>query len=192
MFYLKLSKNPTQNQTTKLSIKSKKDWLMWPFAAIHIFRSHLLSLHRFTFLRRQSPSSEIRLNWDLHHGHLCIVGRKWAASIKWSILLQVAYPESITLVVPLSVIARRVQLVLGRLPADLSFFSTLGFSFWLMNPHVSIISLASVRGSLLQPPPYVSLLGFSFDLWLKRATPSSQKKHPFPSLICILMTWWGE
>ena len=165
---------------------------MWPFAAVHIFRSRLLLLHWFPFLGRQSPSSEIRLNWDLHHGQLCIVGRKWAASIKLFISLQVAYPESITLVVPLSVIAQRVQLVPGRLPADLSFFSMLGFSFWLMKPRVSIISSAFVRGCLLQPPPYISLLCFSFDLWLKHATPSSQKKHSFPSLICILMTWWGE
>lgn len=44
------------------------------------------------------------------------------------------------------------------LPADLSFFSTLGFSFWLMKPHVSIILPASVRGCPLQPPPYISLL----------------------------------
>lgn len=193
LFYLKLSKKKNPKlQTTKLSIKSKKGWLTWPFGAVPIFRSNLLSLHWFTFLRRQSDSSEIHLNWGLHHGQLCIVGRKWASSIKWFISLQVVHPESIALVVPLSVIAQRVQLVLGRLPADLSFFSALGFSFWLMKLHVSIISLASVRGCLLQPPPYDNLLCISFDLWLKHATPSSQKKHLFPSLICILMIWWGE
>lgn len=119
----------------------------------------------------------MHLNWN-HRGQLYTGGKKQAASIKWFISLQGAYlgPESIVLAVPLSVIAQRVQLVLGRLPADLSFCSTLGFPFWLMKPHVTMISLASVKECLLQLPLYISLLCFSFDLVLKHATPSRQKK----------------
>lgn len=165
-------KQYSKKNPTKISIKSKKGWLIRTFAAIHAFKNHLLPLYWFTILRRQSSSSAIHLNWDLHHRHLCIVGRKWTTSIKWFILLEIACSKSILLVAPLAVTAQRLQLVLWRLPADLSFFPTRGFPFWLTKPHVSIIPPASVRGCLLPPPPYIS----PFDLWLKHATPPSRKK----------------
>lgn len=163
---------------TILSTKLEKGWLTWPLQLFMSLEVSCLVYSGSHSLRRYPFSSEMHLNWNPHHGQLYTGGKKQAASIKWFISLQAAYlgPESIVLAVPLSVIAQRVQLVLGRLPADLSFCSTLGFPFWLMKPHVTIISPASVKGCLLQLPLCISLLCFSFDLLLKHATPSRQKQ----------------
>lgn len=155
----KTYQNPTTTtQTIKLSIKPNEGWPMWLFSAFCVFRSSLLSLHCSTFLRGQSHAPEACSNGDLHHGQLCIVDRKQTTSITLFTLLQIAYPESFILLVPLSVVAQKVQLVLGRLHADLSFSSVLGFSSWLMKPHVSTISLVSVREFPLHPLPYINYL----------------------------------